>query len=171
MTTENRTVLHLAPQLSIGDAETLAAWFLYHMDMDLRHRLMASLPTVYARVYPGVDPDAIMSAVRAEIAGIQRDQTGAFAAMARAGQPYGEADRASLRAALRVARDLTEPDDPNGEYIRGQVNLIVDTFGLYAAGSGGVTDECQAIVTSVILREITVEAGLSELAALTGVEV
>jgi hypothetical protein len=31
---------------------------------------------------------------------------------------------------LAVARDLTEPDEPNAEYIRGQVNLIMDAVNL-----------------------------------------
>jgi hypothetical protein len=36
----------------------------------------------------------------------------------------------SARQALTVARELTEPGEPNGEYIRGQAELICDLFGL-----------------------------------------
>ena len=31
---------------------------------------------------------------------------------------------------LTTARELTEPGEPNNEYIRGQVNLIMDAVGL-----------------------------------------
>lgn len=34
------------------------------------------------------------------------------------------------QVAMRVARELTEPGEPNGEYIRGQAELICDLFGL-----------------------------------------
>jgi hypothetical protein len=32
---------------------------------------------------------------------------------------------------LQAARDLTEPGEPNNEYIRGQADLICDLFGLF----------------------------------------
>lgn len=38
--------------LGIQDAETLAGFLLYHMDPELRVKLMAEHPTVYARVFP-----------------------------------------------------------------------------------------------------------------------
>lgn len=53
--------------LGIGDAETLADWFLYHMPQDQRGRLMAELPQVYGRVFPDVDADVIVSRVRAAL--------------------------------------------------------------------------------------------------------
>lgn len=37
---------------------------------------------------------------------------------------------ATVSRLLTVARDLTEPGDPNHEYIRGQVNLIMDAADL-----------------------------------------
>lgn len=80
--TSHPTILRTCPQLSIGDAETLAVWFLKHAGPELRARLMGDLPLVYARVYPGVDPDAILRNVRAGIAGIQQSQAEAFAAKA-----------------------------------------------------------------------------------------
>jgi hypothetical protein len=40
---------------------------------------MADLPTVYARVYPGVDPGAILARVREALEHIAQDQAEAFA--------------------------------------------------------------------------------------------
>jgi hypothetical protein len=78
-----KIILHDSPQLSIGDAERVAAWFLHggHGD-NWRAELMADLPTVYARVYPGVDPEAILRNVRAALEQIAQDQADAFAARA-----------------------------------------------------------------------------------------
>lgn len=83
MTVKSNPVLHISPQLSIGDAERVAAWFLHHGGSeDWRGRLMADMPLVYARVYPGVDPEAILRNVRAALERIQQEQADAFAALA-----------------------------------------------------------------------------------------
>jgi hypothetical protein len=98
----------------------------------------------------------------------EHDALALLAAAVRAQElAYGESERADLRRALEAARELTEPDEPNAEYIRGQVNLIMDTFALYT----DALDDAYEIITSVITHGITVDAGLSELAALTGAEV
>jgi hypothetical protein len=191
------TVLRVAPQLSIGDAETLAAWFLHKAGPELRAALMADQPQVYARVYPGVDPAAILRNVAAGIAAVQQEQASAFAAKAdeyieRAGHYHDPAgrydycddprcprnrepardddddDQVSLRTALENARLLTEPDEVNTEYVRGQVNLISDAFGL---GRDGASDDAYEIITSAITHKITVDAALSELTALTGIRI
>jgi hypothetical protein len=74
--------LRTSPQLSIGDAEELATWFLHKMGTELRARLMAERPVLYARVYPSVNPDAIMRNVTAGLARVQQSQAEAFAAAA-----------------------------------------------------------------------------------------
>jgi hypothetical protein len=83
MTVTGTPILRTSPQLSIGDAERVAAWFLHggHGD-NWRAELMADMPLVYARVYPGVDPEAILRNVRAALERIQQEQADAFAALA-----------------------------------------------------------------------------------------
>jgi hypothetical protein len=58
MTTTNGT-----RPLAIGDASELAEWFIYHMPMDLRRRLMAERPLLYARVFPGINPAVLLERV------------------------------------------------------------------------------------------------------------
>lgn len=83
MTVSGNPVLTVSPQLSIGDAERVAAWFLHRGSGDnWRAELMADMPLVYARVYPGVDPEAILRNVRAALEKIAQDQTDSFATLA-----------------------------------------------------------------------------------------
>jgi len=49
-----------------------------------------------------------------------------------------------LQLLVQNARSLSEPGEPNAEYVRGQVNLIMDVTGL------GGYDEIYDILTSVI---------------------
>ena len=70
------------PVLSNADADRLARWFLYHMSLEQRGRLMAELLMVYARVFPGVDLDAIMRAVQTSLVATRRQQREEFAAAA-----------------------------------------------------------------------------------------
>lgn len=80
--TSHPTILRTCPQLSIGDAETLAVWFLKHAGPELRARLMGDLPLAYARTYPGVDPDVILRNVRIGIDRVRDSQSQAFAELA-----------------------------------------------------------------------------------------
>jgi hypothetical protein len=83
MTIKSLPILNIRPQLSIHNAERVAEWFLYHgSDPDWRGRLMADLPLVYAEMFPGVDPEAIMRNVRAGLERIAQEQAEAFAALA-----------------------------------------------------------------------------------------
>jgi hypothetical protein len=83
MTIKSNPILHVSPQLSIGDAERVAAWFLHRGSSDnWRAELMADQPLLYARVYPGVDPEAILRNVRAGLNRIAQEQADAFAAAA-----------------------------------------------------------------------------------------
>jgi len=82
MTITSKPILHVSPQLSIGDAERVAAWCLYRLGPDLRAELMADQPQLYARVFPGVDPDAILRNVRAGLERIAQEQAEAFTALA-----------------------------------------------------------------------------------------
>lgn len=100
----------------------------------------------------------------------EHDALALLTAAVRARKPYGEHEQASLRRVLEAARDLTEPGEPNAEYIRGQVNLISDSFTLIY-GRAWESDEVYDILTRAIMHGITVDAALSELAALTGAEV
>lgn len=50
-----------------------------------------------------------------------------------------------LTEMLTVARDLNEPGEVNAEYVRGQVNLITDVFGL--AGIDWMYDDLTNAVT------------------------
>lgn len=60
-----------------------------------------------------------------------------------------------LRPLLTLARDLTEPSEPNEEYIRGQANLICD----YA----GIGQEYNAVVISCIRQEMDVRTAVHEI--------
>jgi hypothetical protein len=59
-----------------------------------------------------------------------------------------------LKRALRIARDLTEPGEVNNEYVRGQMNLICDLYGLLGQDGDG------EIVTAVIAHQMSVKAGI-----------
>jgi hypothetical protein len=50
-----------------GEVEQLAEWFLNLMDVEQRGRLMAELPQIYARMYPGVKAEIITARVTAAI--------------------------------------------------------------------------------------------------------
>ncbi len=63
---------------------------------------------------------------------------------------------ASLRYALIVARSLNEPGEPNEEYVRGQVTLIMDLFGIRTAG-----DSSYDTVTEVITSRLSLETGIA----------
>ncbi len=45
------------------DMELLVDWFTYRLDIDDRKELMADLPLVYGRLFPGVQADIILAAV------------------------------------------------------------------------------------------------------------
>lgn len=72
--------------------------------------------------------------------------------------PFGESRPSSatslLHTAILLARDLTEPGEPNHEYIRGQVNLIMDMFGL----NGDYSDDNYRELTDVISGVKTINA-------------
>ena len=70
-------------------------------------------------------------------------------------------DWQNLEQVLIAARALTEPSEPNAEYIRGQVNLIQDTSGL---GLGG--ESAYDLLTAIISRETALSAGIAALADL-----
>lgn len=59
---ESSAILHAA------DAEVIARYFLYHLGADERRLLMADLPMVYARMYPGVTTERITGNVASGIA-------------------------------------------------------------------------------------------------------
>lgn len=63
-----------------------------------------------------------------------------------------------LSRMLHTARNLSEPEEPNAEYIRGQVNLIQDLYGLNG------NDVIYDTLTSAISYEISVEAALTIIA-------
>jgi len=48
------------PKLTETELADLVAWFTYRMDQDTRGDLMAERPLQYAKLYPGVDPAAIL---------------------------------------------------------------------------------------------------------------
>jgi hypothetical protein len=45
--------------LGIHDNEVLAEWFLYHLSLEQRHKLMAELPLIYSRLYPDVAAEVL----------------------------------------------------------------------------------------------------------------
>jgi hypothetical protein len=49
--------------LGIRDTEDLAEWFVYHLSMEQRAKLMAERPVIYARMYPHTR-DAVVEHVR-----------------------------------------------------------------------------------------------------------
>lgn len=59
-----------------------------------------------------------------------------------------------LRTALEIARDLTEPGEINNEYVRGQVNLISDLFGLPG-------DDYGDLITEAIGHTMTIDQAMS----------
>ena len=117
MTVKSNPILHVSPQLSIGDAERVAAWFLHRSGGDnWRAELMADQPLLYARVYPGVDPEAIMRNVRAGLERIGQEQAEMFAA---------EADKHAAFAGREHAGHFHDPSgrhdycaDPNCPRLR-----------------------------------------------------
>jgi hypothetical protein len=56
-----------ASNLSISDSADFAAFMLQLMTTDQRAKMMAERPALYARLFPGVDADVIISQVRAQI--------------------------------------------------------------------------------------------------------
>jgi hypothetical protein len=63
--TDNGNGRHIVnnTRLGIRDAEELAEFVIHHMPMELRRRLMAERPVLYARAFPGVSPAAILGRV------------------------------------------------------------------------------------------------------------
>jgi len=59
-------------KLSISDADCVARWFLYRAGPDERRLLMADMPQVYARMFPGVSRELITEQVSSMI-GMNRD--------------------------------------------------------------------------------------------------
>jgi uncharacterized membrane protein len=55
---------------------------------------------------------------------------------------------ALLQKLLAAARDLTEPSEPNAEYIRGQANLIADACGL-GSDRQDSDDVCEALTRAI----------------------
>lgn len=105
MTVKSTPILHVSPQLGIADAERVAAWFLHRGGGDnWRADLMADMPLVYARVYPGVDPEAILRNVRDALYRIEQEQAEMFAA---------EADK---HAAYAGRAHTGHFHDPSGRY-------------------------------------------------------
>lgn len=64
----------------------------------------------------------------------------------------------SLLRLVETARCLSEPGEPNNEYVRGQVNLINDYAGL-----PGEADCYYRLLTDVITHKITVEYFMTEI--------
>jgi hypothetical protein len=64
---------------------------------------------------------------------------------------YDDFNLEPLVKLIETARALTEPSEPNGEYIRGQVSLINDYTGL-----PGEADNYYDILTDVIAHRISV---------------
>jgi hypothetical protein len=60
-------------RLGDGQVRDLADWFLTHMPMDMRHRLMAEMPVTYGAMFPGVAPDVITERVGQRIASDRAD--------------------------------------------------------------------------------------------------
>ena len=68
---------------------------------------------------------------------------------------------AILRVLLTAGRDLHEAGETNGEYTRGQANLIQDACGLLPS------DAYYEVVTKVLTHEISVNAGIAAIEAIT----
>jgi hypothetical protein len=66
-TTPNGRHIISNSRLGIGDAEELAEFTIAHMPMELRRKLMAERPVLYARAFPGVSPAAILARVAAAL--------------------------------------------------------------------------------------------------------
>ena len=45
--------------LGIRDTEDLAEFLLYHLSAELRRKLMAERPVLYARIFPQVTPETL----------------------------------------------------------------------------------------------------------------
>jgi hypothetical protein len=54
-------------KLNWSELETVVGWFLYRMAQDQRGRLMAELPQLYGKMFPGVSSEAITDRVRAAL--------------------------------------------------------------------------------------------------------
>lgn len=50
--------------LTHNELEMLAGWFTARMPMEQRHELMAELPVLYARLFPGVAPTVVLNEVQ-----------------------------------------------------------------------------------------------------------
>jgi hypothetical protein len=53
--------------LSISDADDLASFMMKYMNSEQRVRLMAERPALYARLFPQVSEETIISCVRAQM--------------------------------------------------------------------------------------------------------
>lgn len=65
---------------------------------------------------------------------------------------------AQVAALVVVARDLTEKDEPNEEYIRGQVNLLTEAAGLIRDD-----DRYHELLMKAIKQEVSMESFLISL--------
>jgi hypothetical protein len=81
----------------------------------------------------------------------------------RARELTGTLKRENLQVLLNAARNLTEPAEPNPEYVRGQVNLIMDAWGLGLGDSAAAYE----LVTAAIEGKISVETAVDALLALS----
>jgi len=61
-------------ELGQNDLERLVEWFTYSMPMDQRHRLMAEMPVLYAKLFPGVRPSAVTAEVAVGIERVREEQ-------------------------------------------------------------------------------------------------
>lgn len=61
-------------RLSTHELETAVRWFTYHMPSEQRGRLMAEMPVLYAKLFPGVSPKAVLERVAAGLEGVREDQ-------------------------------------------------------------------------------------------------
>lgn len=66
--------------LNDSDARALVGWFIYRMPQEQRHRLMAELPQLYCKLFPGVSTGVIESAVAAALDSQQQSRISADAA-------------------------------------------------------------------------------------------
>jgi hypothetical protein len=71
-----------AQNLSWPELETAVRWFGFHMTAEQRGKMMAELPTLYAKLNPTVSPDLIAGKVAAQIRADRENDAVAAAAAA-----------------------------------------------------------------------------------------
>ena len=65
--------------LGWDECEQLVEWFTHRMSQETRHDLMADLPQLYGKLYPGVDPSVITAAVLGKLNRIAVERRGKLA--------------------------------------------------------------------------------------------